>query len=119
MSEKSEKAGYILRETLTPFILEYVSDRQDEFWVVSIVEVNVSKDYSYADFYVTCQTNSSELPKYLSKYAWELKSMIWRELGARKSPNIRFKISQNKNSTWDILSLIDELSSKYGLNKEG
>jgi len=31
MSEKSEKAGYILRETLTPFILEYVSDRQDEF----------------------------------------------------------------------------------------
>lgn len=118
MSEKTEKAGYILRETMAPFILEYASEKLDEFGLVSIVEVVVSKDYSYADFYVSCQTNAENLPKYLAKYAGEIKSMIWKELGARKSPNIRFKISQNKNEVWDILSLINEMSNKYGLNKE-
>lgn len=118
MSEKSEKVWYILREVMSPFIIEYASEKQDEFWIVSIIEVKVSKDYSYADFYVTSQTNSADLPKYLSKYAWEVKSMIGKELWARKSPNIRFKVSTDKNSTGDLLSLINEISTKYGLNKE-
>lgn len=118
MSGKNEKASHILRETLTPFILEYISEKQEIFWVTSVIDVQVSKDYSYADFYVNCQTNANELPKYLAKFAWELKSMIWRDLWARKSPNIRFKISQNKSSTQDIMGLINELTNKYGLDKE-
>jgi ribosome-binding factor A len=65
---------------------------------------------------VTCTTNSDDLPKYLAKYAWELRSMIGRELGARKSPTIRFKIAKWVNETWDLLSLINEISTKYGLN---
>lgn len=118
MSSKSEKVWNILRETMTPFILEYVSDREDEFWIVSVVDVVVSKDYSYADFYITCQTNAKELPKYLAKFAGEIKSMIGRDLWARKSPNIRFKIATNTNSTWDLLSLINELSHEYGFDKK-
>ena len=118
MSEKSEKAWHILRETMAPFILEYASNREDEFGIVSIVDVKVSKEYSYADFYVTCQTNLEDLPKYLAKFAWEIKSMIGRELWARKSPNIRFKIATNVSGTWDLLSLINELSKEYGLSEK-
>lgn len=118
MSSKNDKAWYILRETLSPFILEFASNREDEFWIVSVVDVRVSKDYSYADFYITSQTNSKDLPKYLAQFAWEIKSMIGRDLWARKSPNIRFKVATNVNSTWDLLSIINELSNKYGFDKK-
>ena len=69
MSDKADKAGFILRDTLAPFILEYASERSDEFGIVSVVDVRVSKDYSYADFYVTSTTNSQNLPKFLAQYA--------------------------------------------------
>lgn len=118
MSSKLEKVWHILRETMAPFILEYASNKEDEFGIVSIVDVIVAKDYSYADFYMTCQTNSKDLPKYLAKYAGEIKSMIWRDLWARKSPNIRFKIATGTNNTWDLLSLINELSQEYGLSEK-
>lgn len=118
MSTKWEKIGHILRETMTPFILEYASSREDEFWIISVVDVVVSKDYSYADFYVTCQTNTKELPKFLAKYAGEIKSMIGKDLWARKSPNIRFKIATGTNHAWDLLSLINELSHEYGFDKK-
>ena len=111
-----EKAWFILRENLTPFIIEYASERQEEFWIVSVVDVRVSRDYSYADFYISCQRNEKELPKFLAKFSWEMKSIIWKELWARKSPTIRFKISKNTSSGQDILSLINELSEKHGLN---
>jgi ribosome-binding factor A len=69
MSDKADKVGFILRDTLAPYILEYANEKADEFGIVSVVDVRVSKDYSYADFFVTCTTNSDDLPKYLAKYA--------------------------------------------------
>ncbi len=112
----AEKAWFILRENLAPFIIEYASNQEIDFWIVSVVEVKVSKDYSYADFFVNSVENADKLPKYLSKFAWELKSMIWRELWARKSPTIRFKIAKWADPTTDVLSIIKEMSDKYGLN---
>ncbi|EKE28042.1 MAG: hypothetical protein ACD_3C00106G0001 [uncultured bacterium (gcode 4)] len=116
MSDKADKTWFILRDTLAPYILEYANEKADEFGIVSVIDVKVSKDYWYADFYVSSTMNTENLPKYLAKYAWELRSMIWRELWARKSPTIRFKVAKNVNETWDLLSLINEISSKYGLN---
>ena len=69
MSERALKASHILRENLTPFLLEYANEKSDEFGIVSVVDVKVSKDYSYADFYVSCQRNEHELPKYLARFA--------------------------------------------------
>lgn len=116
MSNAADKAGFILRENLAPFILEYASEKSDIFWLVSVVEVKVSKDYSYADFYVSSVYNQDKLTKYLSQFAWEMKSMIWRDLWARKSPTVRFKISKVADPSKDVLSIIKELSDQYGLN---
>lgn len=116
MNEWKNKASFIMQENLTPYILEYAADKQDYFWIVSVIEIKVSKDYSYADIYVTCQNNQVELPRYLSQFSWELKSMIWRDMWARKSPTIRFKVSKNASWAQDVLSILSELWAKYDLN---
>ena len=115
MNKFDNRSSYILKENLTPFIISYLEESWDHFWIASVVDVRVSKDHSYADFYVSSQYNEKELPKFLSRYAWELRSMIWREFWARKSPQVRFKVA--KDSQWenDVLSLIDEMTKKYHL----
>jgi ribosome-binding factor A len=116
MNTRTDRIGFIIRDALAPFIIEYVSEKWDEFWIVSIVNVTVTKDYSYADFFVSSTRNTEDLPKYLAKYAWELRSMIGKDLWVRKTPIVRFKVAKNIDTTWDILSIINEMSEKYGLN---
>lgn len=112
----ADKAWVIFRENLTPTILEYASLEMEQFWIVSVIEVKVSKDYSYADFFMSAQKNVELLPKYLAEFAPVLRKKIWKELWARKSPNIRFRVAKNWDPAKDVLSIINEISNQYGLN---
>lgn len=118
MFQKKHKSDYIMQENITPYILEYASEKSDYFGIVSVIEVRISRDHSYADFYVNSQYHVEDLPKFLSQFAWEIRSIIGKELGARKSPTIRFKVAKNTLPTQDILSLIQEETKKYGLNTQ-
>lgn len=114
--KKIEKLAYIIQEIAAPLIIEYTHESMEDFWVVSVVEVTTTSDYSYADIYVTSQNNQDKLPAFLSDFGRELRWIIWRKINTRKIPIIRFRIPKIKKNTKDITDLINEISKQYDLN---
>ncbi|MDD2487069.1 MAG: ribosome-binding factor A [Candidatus Gracilibacteria bacterium] len=118
MSQKSHKLGFVIIDLIAGKIIELAQEKMDVFGVISVIEATVSDDYSYVDIFVTSQENTKELTKFLAKHAPELRSIISKNIKIRKIPNIRFRLPKAKADTIDVLDIINELSDKYGLNKE-
>ncbi|EKE26807.1 MAG: hypothetical protein ACD_4C00140G0004 [uncultured bacterium (gcode 4)] len=116
--KKVDKLWFLIQEIVTSKILEYSQERMETFWITSVIEVKISQDYSYADIFVSSQKNTKELTKYLAEYASEIRSLIGKTINTRKIPSVRFRLPKEKKDTTDVLSIINELSDKYGFNKE-
>ncbi len=115
MGNKWDKLWAVIHKIIAPVILEYAKENINEFWIVTVLNVQVSGDNSYADIYVSSQKNENNLPKFLSKYSSELKKIISKKINIYKSPIIRFKLSATKNTESNIYSVINQLSKQYGL----
>lgn len=113
MSDKLKIKWNILRELFAPFIQEITREYIEEFGIVSLVNITVSKDYSYADFVITCQKWEDKILKFLSEHWQEIKRKIWKELQARKSPIIRFKIAKDAEKQSKIDLLLESISKEY------
>lgn len=113
MSDKLKIKWNILRELFAPFIQEITKEHIEEFWIVSLVKIEVSKDYAYADFFITCQKWEDKILKFLSQHDNVIKRRIGKELQARKSPIIRFKIPKEIEEQSRIYSLLDSISKEY------
>lgn len=114
--KKVEKLGFIVQEVVAPHIIDYANLKMEEFWIVSVVEVVVTSDYSYVDIFVTSQKNQNKLPAYLSDIWWKIRAVIGKEINTRKIPIVRFRLPKIKKDTKDITDLINEISKEYGLN---
>ncbi len=112
MSQKTERLWSTIHKIIMPLILNYLQTN-DIFWIVSINKIIVSKDNSFADIYLESQKNIEKLPKFLSKYAKELRSVVCKNISIYKVPKFRFKITQNND---ELYSLITQLSKQYDLN---
>lgn len=91
---------------------------EHDFGVVSVIEVDVSPDYEYADVYISSQKNEKDLPHFVAPTAPTTKRRLTKDFSLRKTPNIRYKIAQRQKNTNDILSLIHSLDQQYGLSRE-
>lgn len=118
MSQKTQKLWYLIIELITPKIIEITQEKMDDFGIVSVVWVEVSSEYSYADIFVTSGKNNQLLPKFLAKYAPMLRSIVSRNIETRKIPALRFRLPKIKEESVNVLDIINEISQKYGFNKE-
>jgi len=109
----SESIRIISSEEVQVFMREYDHD----FGIVTVFDVTVSSDKSYADVMVHGQGDDKELTACLAPIAGLIHTRISRELGLRRTPRIRFRVAKNIDKKGDVLSLIQELDKQYGLSQ--
>ena len=116
MSTKTDRFAETILTMTSPILLEYIREHGEEFGIVSIVNVEISKDRSYADIYVSATTNEAILPKKLAPLADKLRHDIGKQVQTYKIPYIRFKRVKNETITRNVQDIINELSKQYGLS---
>lgn len=116
MSSKTEKLSHIILELVTPVLLQYAKEQWEDFGVVSILEVKVSTDYSYADIAVSSTKNEHLLPKFFAGFASELRWIVWKQVNTRKIPLIRFKVLKHQAEINRVYDIFREIEEKYDLN---
>lgn len=124
MSTKTDRFAETIQTMSSPIILEYIrepfqSGPLTDFGIVSVVKVEISKDRSYADIYVSSTLNEALLPKKLAPLADKLRHDIGKQVQTYKIPYIRFKRVKNETVTRNVQDIINELSKQYDLSEAG
>lgn len=121
MSTQTDRFAETILLISSPIILEHIREHAEEFGIVSIVKVEITKDRSHADIYVSA-LGDEKVNKNLPKTLAPLANVLRREIGVRvqtyKIPRIRFKQIKNQSNIDTVQNIIHELSEQYGLNKE-
>ncbi len=118
MSTKTDRFAETILAMSSPVILEFIREHGEEFGIVSIARVEISKDRSYADIFISSTTNEELLPKKLAPLADKLRHDIGKQVQTYKIPHIRFKRIKNETVTRNVQDIISELSKQYGLNED-
>lgn len=118
MNLRQSRLADAIRAYASEDILTYSQIHEHAFGIISVISVEVSSDYSYADVFVTCQENEKMLPKFLAPTESLTKKRLAKDFSLRIIPNLRYRVWKKKNSTNDILSLIQSLDTQYGLSRE-
>ena len=105
MANRQERIASIIRKNVTEIIQFQIRDPHLGF--VSIPEVRVSKDFSYADVYVSFINEEDEKPslEVLNKARGFIRSELATKLDIRRVPEIRFKVDDG----WKKEARIEEL----------
>lgn len=117
MSTKTDRFAETILTISSQTILEHIREHGEEFGIVSIVRVEISKDRSYADIYVSATANEPLLPKKLAPLADRLRHDIGKQVQTYKIPHIRFKRIKNEVTTRNVQDIINEISKQYGLHE--
>ncbi len=117
MTIKTDRLSESIRILSTEEILSHSRDYENNHGIISVLEVIISSDKSYADIMVHGQGDDKELTQFLAPIAGKIHTRISRELWLRRTPRIRFRIAKNINEKADILSIINQLDRQYGLSK--
>jgi ribosome-binding factor A len=117
MSTKSDRFAETILAIASPVILEYVREYAPEFGIVSIVNVEITSDRSYADIFIAAAANEATLPKKLAPLADSLRHEIGKQVHTYKIPHIRFKRIKNQAVVNNVHDIINQLSKQYGLQE--
>ena len=108
MANKQERIASIIRKNIAEIIQFEIKDPKLGF--ISIPEVKVSKDFSYATVYVSCLKEEDEKPslEVLNKAKGFIRSELASKLDIRRTPEIRFVVDDGYKRE----ARIDELLNK-------
>ncbi|MCL2184977.1 MAG: 30S ribosome-binding factor RbfA [Treponema sp.] len=109
---RMERLGQTIQEKISSFILEgkIKDNRVTSF--LSITKVNVSKDLSYADVYVSDirgHINEKEVEG-LQSAAGFIQSQLGQTMHIRKIPKLRFHGDTSIGDGFDLIKKIESLS---------
>lgn len=119
MKLRHERLAEMIRTVASEHMVRFFQEYEHTKWIVSITEVEITRDEWYVDVYVSSSEKSEEkwLPKILAPLANNIAHTIGKDMGIRRSPIIRFRTSKKQQSTQDVLTIIHSLDQKYGLSK--
>jgi len=119
MKLRHERLAEAIRQIASEHLIRYCQEYGTTEWIISISDVEISSDESYADIYVSSSHTEEEkqLPNMLSPLAWKIMHDIGKNIAIRKSPKVRFKVQKKTKNNQDILSLIHSLDKQYGLSQ--
>lgn len=108
MANKQERIASIIRKNIAEIIQFQVRDPKLGF--VSIPEVRVSKDFSYATVYVSFIKEEDEAPslEVLNKAKGFIRSELAKTLDIRRVPEIRFVVDEGYKREARITELLNK-----------
>jgi len=111
---RTERLGHQMQEMIGVLVLEgKIKDpRVSSF--ISITRVNVSRDLSYADVYVSdirAEANLQRSADGLQSAAGFIQSHLGTSLRIRKIPHLRFHADTSIRDGFDMVQKIDQLGS--------
>ena len=98
-----------IKEIIAPKLIELTAEVQQDFGIININWVVISKDMSYLDVFVSSIKNQENLCKTLALYAQDLKHEINKNITLRKTPIIRFRYDKTNETTLNLISKIHAL----------
>jgi ribosome-binding factor A len=112
-----ERVGHLVQEKLGALIVEgKIKDpRVDSF--LSVTRVEVSRDLSYADVYISGFKSPKALAKGvegLQSAAGFIQSQLARQIRLRQTPKLRFFEDTGVREGFDLIKKIEELSHNEG-----
>ncbi len=116
MTIKQERLKETIREIASRHVTLWWQNFDHHFGIVSIIDVTLSADRSYADINLAASETTEWLAKALARTAKDIQWEIGRELMMRKNPSIRFRVRKWTKTPVDILALIDSLDKQYDLS---
>ncbi len=119
MKLRHQRLAEIIHAIASEHIIRYFQENENISGIVSITEVEITPDEWYVDIFVSSSEKEEEknLPKILAPLANTIAHNIGKDIGIRRTPIIRFRVSKKTKSGNDILSLINSLDKKYGLSQ--
>ena len=117
MNLRQKRLADVIRTYASQSIMDYEQMRPHLFGIISVIAVDVNKDYSYADIFISAQEHEKELPHFIAPTAHGIERYIGKEFSLRKVPHIRFKLSSETRKETNILELINTLDHQYGLSQ--
>jgi len=110
---RTERLGQLIQEKISALVLEgKIKDpRVSPF--ISITRVNVSRDLSYADVYVSDIREKANIPRSadgLQSAAGFIQSHLGTALRIRKIPHLRFHADTSIRDGFELVQKIDELN---------
>lgn len=108
MANKQERIASIIRKNIAEIIQFQIKDPKLGF--VSIPEVKVSKDFSYATVYVSFINEADEKPslEVLNKAKGFIRSELAKKLDIRRVPEIRFVVDEGYKREARITELLNK-----------
>ncbi|MDR2305086.1 MAG: 30S ribosome-binding factor RbfA [Treponema sp.] len=111
---RTERIGHLIQEKISALILNgSIKDpRVNSF--LSITRVNVSKDLSYADVYVSNISGKPGIAKGtagLQSAAGFIQARLAGEMHIRKTPHLRFHEDSSIREGFDMIKKIEELNA--------
>ena len=117
---RTERLGQTIQEKIGSLILEgrIKDSRVSSF--LSITKVNVSKDLSFADVYVSDirGKNIEKGAEGLQSAAGFIQSQLGHSMRIRKVPHLRFHPDSSIGESFDLIKKIDELVGEHEDRKE-
>jgi len=108
---RTERLGQVIQEKISSLILEGRIKDKRVCSFLSITKVDVSKDISYADVYVSDirgQITEREIEG-LKSAAGFIQSQLGESMRIRKTPHLRFHADTSIGESFDLIKKIDEL----------
>jgi len=111
---RTERVSRLIQEKIGSLIVERkIKDpRVNPF--LSVSRVNVSKDFSWADVYISTFNRESNLAKGvlgLQSAAGFIQSQLAKEMKIRQTPKLRFHEDKGIKEGFELIKKIDELSA--------
>ena len=109
---RTERVGNLIQELLSALILEGKIKDPRVTPFISITRVNVSRDFSYADVYVSNIRETANLERGaegLQSAAGFIRSHLGSVLHIRKIPNLRFHADSSIREGFDLVQKISSL----------
>lgn len=119
MPHRSERLSQVIQSIASEIIIFSSQEYTHPYGIISVTDAEVTKDLKYADIYVHAQKEDDLLAKFCSQFAPQIEKRIHQELGLRKTPTVRFRKKKEQKTSADILTLIDQEVTRYGLDTEG
>jgi ribosome-binding factor A len=117
---RTERLGQTIQEKIGSLILEgKIKDKRVSSFL-SITKVDVSKDLSFADVYVSDirGKNIEKGAEGLQSAAGFIQSQLGVAMHIRKIPRLRFHPDSSIGESFDLIKKIDELTGKHEDRKE-
>lgn len=114
---RTERVGHLIQEKIGALIVEgKIKDpRVNPF--LSVSGVKVSKDFSWADVYVSTFKTETNLAKGvlgLKSAAGFIQAQLAKDMRLRQTPKLRFHEDQSIKEGFEMIKKIDDLSSAQG-----